>query len=336
MSKLSRFAANAALGSVVIVSLCACNKADRTQGSAPPAASSAAAQPAVSNEQEQDSQLTEKLNKYIDCLNNISEQILRARQDYFSFADEKKGPSAKGDPRINLYISAAQTCLEGLAKVKPLPPPLPALEATVTAYEQSVREIVPLIKQVNEYYKQGNYKDDKFAKGKAMHGPLVAAFAKFAAVNKELDDKVTKINEDLSARRLIALQKDPTQKLHYLVARSEKEAKVLVDVAVVKDLKDLDLAKLTALLGIYEKTVGEIDTYTSAHKDEVDKVNSFPNFENQTKSFLKSVKELMRRKRDGKDFKKESGYPTSIDGHPAQVLEQYNRLITDGNGLYFH
>lgn len=334
MSIASRFASSVAVGSVMAASLSACNKAERTQGSAPPAAS-VVVQPAVPNEQVQDDQLTEKLNKYIDCLNGISEQLTRARRDYFSFADEKKGPSLKGKPSVNLYISADGACLDGLAKVKPLPPPLPAIEAAVTTYEQSIREIVPLIKQVNEYYKQGNYKDDKFAKGKAMHGPLVAAFAKFTAANKDLDDKVTKVNGEVLERRLAALQKDPTQVLHYLVARSEKEAKALVGVAVVDDLKALDLERLTASLGVYEKTVGQIDAYTSAHKDEVDKVNGFSNFETQTKSFLKSVKELMRRKRDGKDFNKESGNPVSIDGHPAQVLDQFNQLITDGNGVYF-
>jgi hypothetical protein len=94
-------------------------------------------------------------------------------------------PSPRGDnDAISLYISAEQPCFDALAKVKTLPPPLPAVEAAATSYEQSLREILPLIKQVNGYYKQSDYKDDKCAKGKAMHGPLIAAFTKFSAEDR--------------------------------------------------------------------------------------------------------------------------------------------------------
>jgi hypothetical protein len=334
MSNLHCFAVRVLCVSLVGGSLVACNKSERAQGNVQASASASAASAAPS-QQEKDDELSEKLNAYIECLNGIGSQLLRCRRDYSRFADETKGPPTKGTPSVNLYVSAQAQCFESLAKVKPLPPPLPALEPAVAAFELSVREILPLITQVNEYYKQGNYKDDKFAKGKALHAPLVAAFAKVVAANTSLGDQVSKMNEDISARRLVALEKDPSQRIRYLVARSQKEAKILVDGAEIKDLKDLDLAKYTALVETYDKTIGELDAYTGSHKEELDKVNSYSQFADQTKTFLKAAKELMRRKRDKKDFRKEYGDPSGIEGHPAQVLDQYNRLVTAGNSLYF-
>ncbi|HEY5958140.1 MAG TPA: DUF3829 domain-containing protein [Polyangiaceae bacterium] len=309
---------------------CACSKADHTQNTGPGASGNAQRRPPPAAEiaaQARDGQIAEKLNVYIKCLNLISSQVSRCQEYYLAYADEKTGPNPKQAPSFNLNVSGDGICLEGLAKAKQLPPPLPDMEPSVTAYEQSLREVLPLIKDAKEYYGQGNYKDDKFAKGKAMHEPLVAAFAKFAAANKALDAKVTKLDDELSERRLALLEKDPDQKLHYLVSRSEKEAKAIIAAASVKAVGELDLGKYAPLVDTYEKTLAEIDTYVPAHKQEADRVNSFTLFEPSAKSFLKAAKELLRAKRDAKEF--------TNDGNPKQVLDEYNRFISSCNMLYF-
>ena len=42
--------------------------------------------------------------------------------------------------------------------------------------------------------------------------------------------------------------------------------------------------------------------------------------------------------RDNKDFNKEffsKSSPTMVDGHPAQVVDTYNRMISDSNNLRY-
>ena len=47
-------------------------------------------------------------------------------------------------------------------------------------------KLEPLLKEADDYYSQENYKDDKMAKGKALHPRLVAAWDAFAAADQKL------------------------------------------------------------------------------------------------------------------------------------------------------
>jgi hypothetical protein len=307
-----------------------CKKIMSMAGQAP----GADAATAVSAEDQSDAQKSERLNEYIECLNYVSRSATRSRDSYLNTVDEKKGPDPK---QGNVYISNLQMeddCKKALAKAKTLRPPMPDFDALADPYEKALDELAPLLDQAYKYYDKKDFKDDKFAKGIAMHAPLLAAFAKFSDANKALDDKVTKLNDDVSARRLARLAKDPQARLHYLIEKTETEAKILVEASNIKSLKDLDLGKFSGLLDGYERALGELDAYASAHKDEVDKVTMFSRFDDTGMDFLKSAKELMRHKRDNKEFT-ESTAPASIDGHPAQVMDRYNTFINSSNSLYF-
>ncbi|MGB8444414.1 MAG: DUF3829 domain-containing protein, partial [Pseudolabrys sp.] len=43
------------------------------------------------------------------------------------------------------------------------------LEAAASAYAKAVAKLEPLLKEADDYYTQENYKDDKMAKGRALH-----------------------------------------------------------------------------------------------------------------------------------------------------------------------
>jgi hypothetical protein len=43
----------------------------------------------------------------------------------------------------------------------------------------------------------------------------------------------------------------------------------------------------------------------------------------------------MRRKRDNKDFAKESGTPEHMEGHPAKLIKDFNEVIDRSNGLTY-
>jgi hypothetical protein len=322
------------LATGLLAALLACKKSGPSKQS-PTAAASASAAAAADAEADKDAQMSEKVGHYVTCLNRASGDVIRSKQRYLGWVDEKTGPTGKERAVSGLYSVHPENCLEALKKAAALSVKLPEVDPLAPPYQQALEALVPLLKDADEYYTRGNYKDDKWAKAKSMHGPLMAGFARFQSANSALDTKVSVLNDQLSARRLARLAKDPTLKLPYLFEKASVESKKLVRIADVESLKQVDLANLTQAVTTYEKTLDELTAYANAHKAEADKVTSLSSFQSESKDFLVAAKELMRRKRDNKDFAKEFGSPEHVSGHPAQVLSKYNRMVDTANSVRF-
>lgn len=306
------------------------------------AAASAVAEakgPAISSEEDKDAELGNKLGEYISCMNGTSKRVIDSRNRYLSWVqDEKVGPTGKERNIYGLYDINASTCLPNLDRAKTMPPSLPEIESAAAEYRKALDELDPLVKQADKYYDQKDYKDDKMAKGKELHPQLMNAFAKFEQVSKGFEDRVTALNDQVNARQFARLEKDPSRRLQYLSQKSLNEAKSLIKQTDIAELKELDLQKYDVALQTYDKALTELEQYASSHKAEVDKTMMFSSYLSSSQNFLKSAKELLRRKRDNKDFNKEffsKSSPTMVDGHPAQVVEQYNRMIGDSNNLRY-
>jgi hypothetical protein len=328
-----------------LVALTGCKKSDApgqpgaaTSGGAASGVAAPGAAPESDSQQEADGQLGEKLSKYIDCFNSFSSSVHRSEDRYFEWVDEKKGVTGKESSVMGLYQIDPSGCIEKIDKAKPLPPSLPDVEAAAEAYKAAATELTPLVAAAYTYYDQDDFKDDKFAKAKEMHGPLFEAFKKFDAADKALDGKVVALNEALSDRRLKVLANDPNRKIQYLVEKSVSDAKKLLAAAKVQKLEDLDEAKYTAALTSYETDVNNLDAFTTANKAEADKIMMFSSLMSNERDLLKAAKELGRRKRDNRDFNKEASSnfnASSVDGHPAQVIDKFNSLIGTVNGITY-
>jgi hypothetical protein len=290
----------------------------------------------ASSEEEKDVQLGNKLGEYINCMNYTSKRVVDSRNRYLSWVNEKSGPTGKERHVYGLYDINADSCYQALDRAKTMQPALPEVDAAAAEYRRVLDELVPIVKQANKYYDQDDYKDDKMAKGKQLHGQLLSAFSKFEQVSKGFEERVTTLNDGVSLRQLARLEKDPSRRLQYLSERSLQEAKQLLRLADVGELKELDQQKYDVALQTYDKTLSELEQYADSHKAEADKVTMFSSYLSDCKAFLKSAKDLLRRKRDNKDFNKEffsDSSPQMVDGHPAQVIEKYNRMINDSNHL---
>ncbi len=322
------------VGAGLLMALLACKKSAPPKPESGAASAAAAASAAVDAEAERDGAMNEKIGHYITCLNEASDRVRASRNRYLQWVNEKTGPTGKEPTVIGLYAIDPDRCVEALKKAAALPTKLPQVDPLVPPYQQALLAVVPLTKEADEYYTRGNYKDDKMAKGKAMHGPLVAAFSRFVAASKALDDAVSALNDQLAARRLARLSRDPTQKLHYLFEKASIEGKKLVRIADVRTFKQLDQAALEQAVTTYEKTFDEMTAYATSHKAESDKMDGQSYYLSEAKSYLVAAKELMRRKRESKDFAM-SGSPQHTAGHPANVLYQYNRMVEAGNRVRF-
>ncbi|HEY6079179.1 MAG TPA: DUF3829 domain-containing protein [Polyangiaceae bacterium] len=295
--------------------------------------------PSISSEEDKDAELGSKLGEYISCMNQTSKRVVDSRNRYLSWVkDEKVGPTGKERNIYGLYELNTETCFRALEKAKLAKPSLPEVESAAAEYRKALEELEPIVKQANKYYDQDDYKDDKMARGKAMHPQLMSAFAKFEQVSKGFEERVTQLNDGVNARQLTRLEKDASRRLQYLSQRSLNEAKALIAMTDIAELKELDQQKYDVALQTYDKTLSELEQYADTHKAEADKIMMFSSYVSSGKTFLKSAKELLRRKRDNKDFNKEffsKSSPQMVDGHPAQVVDTYNRMINDSNHLRY-
>ena len=134
-----------------------------------------------------------------------------SRSRYFSWVG-KNGPTGKERIIYGTYtIYDTSDCRKDVEKANALEPRDAALEAAASAYVDAVRKLEPLLKEADDYYQQEDYKDDKMAKGGALHPRLVAAWDAFASADKNLRSGVEAINDKRASERLAEIERGRPQ-----------------------------------------------------------------------------------------------------------------------------
>ena len=272
------------------------------------------------------STLSEKLQPYIQCYNELSGRAYESRARYLSWSKET-GPTGKERIIYGLYtISDPARCaanVEGAGKAEPRDA---ALESAGDAYVKAVTELAPLLKEANDYYDQSNYKDDKMAKGKALHPKLMAAWAKFEAADKSLDAIITALNDKVQLEELAAVEKAEGKQARYYLMSTMIKAKALV--RAESNVSAEALPKITETLDAYEASVKAMDDYSASGKKAIGSM-----FTSKAKEFLTSAKGLMRRIRDktpyeaGEKMLMSGGGAWMVAGSPPRVMRDYNELV---------
>jgi hypothetical protein len=270
------------------------------------------------------SPFTEKMNAYVGCINRLSERAYDSRKRYFSWVS-KNGPTGKERIIYGTYtIYDTSDCRKNVEKANALEPRDTALEAAASTYADAASKLEPLLQEADDYYRQENYKDDKMAKGRALHPRLIAAWDAFASADRALRGNVETINDKRSLERLTAIEQKEGRKARYHVEALMIQAKRL---ARALDAEKPDLAAITPALNEYEATVKALEGLPA---DEV-KLGSF--FMGNAKTFLTSAKQLMRRIRDkvpystGDRMMLSGGGGWMVEGSPPRLLRDYNSLI---------
>jgi hypothetical protein len=290
---------------------------------APPAANVAAAQTPPSP--------TEKLNAYVGCINRLSARAYDSRARYFSWA-AKSGPTGKERIIYGTYtIYDTSGCRKNVEKANAMEPHDAALEAAATEYAEAVTKLEPLLKEADDYYTQQDYKDDKMAKGKALHPRLVAAWDAFAGADQKLRSGVDAINDRRKAEQLAAIEASEGKTARYYVEALMIDAKRVMR---AEDTAKPDPAAIAQALNDYESIVKGAEQFTGGSGGA--KIGSF--FIGNAKSFLVTAKNLMRRIRDhvpyssGDRMMLNSGAGAwMVEGSPARLLRDYNQLVESYN-----
>jgi hypothetical protein len=299
---------------------------------AAPAETAAAEAPSVD-----DNALNQKLGKYIDCYNRMTSSVVRTQKRYFSWVDEKTGPTGKERNVYGLYeISFVDQCEKDIAAGNAAKPEIPELHAEATAYQTAATELAKQVNEAVRYYDQNDYKDDKWEKAKTFHTALVAGFEKFKTANEAFEKRIRQLNDEVSLRELEKLEKDPNARLEALTRRTMHEAKGLLQFIEIESIDALDADAYEAKLKALDTAITALRTYTETNKAEAERARGLDSLLDRLQGYLTASKELQRRKRDNKDFAKEkpvAGQFNRIEGHPAQIIDKYNEVVSASNRM---
>jgi hypothetical protein len=269
----------------------------------------------------------EKMNAYVGCINRLSERSYSSRARYFSWAD-KNGPTGKERIIYGTYtIYDTSDCRKNVEKANKLEPHDAALEAAASAYADAVSKLEPLLKEADDYYTQADYKDDKMAKGKALHPRLVAAWDAFESADQKLRTNVEAINDKRALEKLAAIEQAEGKQARYHVEAIMINAKRVLR---AEEADKPDVAAITAALNDYEAIIKGAEPLSGSGLDA--KIGSM--FISSAKSYLVTAKALMRRIRDkvpyssgDKMMLSNAGAGWMVEGSPPRLMRDYNQLI---------
>jgi hypothetical protein len=272
----------------------------------------------------------QKLNAYVGCINRLSERSYSSRERYFSWA-AKSGPTGKERIIYGTYtIYDTSDCRKNVEKVKDLEPHDAGLEAAASAYVDAVTRLEPLLKETDDYYTQENYKDDKMARGKALHPQLVAAWDAFASADQKLRTGVEAFNDRRALEKLAEIEKNDGKKARYYVEALMIQAKRVLR---AENADKPDMAAITPALDEFEATIKASEEF-SGGGGVLDKSRIGGMFMSNTKSYLTTAKQLMRRIRDKTPYSSGDrmmlngqGSGWMVEGSPPRLLRDYNQLI---------
>ncbi len=274
--------------------------------------------------------LTEKMNAYIGCINRLSERSYASRQRYFSWVG-KNGPTGKERIIYGTYtIYDTSDCKKSVEKANALEPRDAEIETAAANYAETVGLLEGLLKEADDYYTQENYKDDKMAKGRALHPRLVAAWDSFAAADQKLRTGIDELQEAIASQRIAEIERTEGIKDNYHIEAVMLSAKRLMR---AQTASQQDIKAITKALEDYEAILKATETYADANKDS--KIGS--SFVNTAKSFLTTAKQLMRRVRDkvpysqGDKMMLDAGGGWMVEGSPARLTRDYNQLVGSYN-----
>ena len=273
--------------------------------------------------------LTQKINAYVACIKRLSERSHQSRERYFSWAG-KKGPTGKEPIIYGTYtIYETTDCTKGVEKANALEPRDVAIESAASEYAAAVGALEPLLKEADDYYQQQDYKDDKMAKGKALHPRLVAAWDRFALADQRLRAGIDDIQDKRAAERLVEIEAAEGRKARYHVEALMIRAKRVLR---AESAEKPDIAKITEALGEFEAMVKATEDFAATKGSGVGS-----SFLSSAKSYLVTAKHLMRRIRDkvpyssGDRMMLNAGGGWMVEGSPPRLTRDYNGLIESYN-----
>lgn len=298
-------------------------------------------------------QTASKLDPYIEnCLNRFSRQVFSAQDRYLQWCDENVGPTGRERNVYGIFQVTGETsqCAAAVQRAAAMQPSLPAIEQAANNYVVALNGVVPTINQAYTYYQRQNYRDDGFAQGRQLHGPLIVSLRQFTAAHRALSDAVNQVQDQNNDVLLARIQNDPSRRMEYLIKTALRTAKRLMRIGrEARVMRDGTLfmapgqdAAFIQLATEYEQNVDAMQAYATTNPAQAGRVRMLSSYTNDSNTYLNSVKNMARRLRDRTPFDSGERYrifnmsfARHVQGTPDNVLEEYNDLVRSYNFIRY-
>ena len=268
-----------------------------------------------------DDDKAERLNGFVDCLNSVSSRARDSFARYRSWVkDLATGPTGKESIVYGLYtLSGVESCHEHIDGHASGPA---AVERAAAAYDGAMAALDRVTKSADSYYESEDHKDDAFARGRRLHGQILAAFNQFSEADTRLrqllQPHATKSARSAAGNGSLLGRKDDLVQAAEEVMQIAEKAKDRAQVAprIEAYAQALDRAKKAGDTG----GAGE-------------GIDSWQPFLSEADDFLVAAKQRARRIGDGDNFSQsERSLLTGsggwmVNGSPADLERKYGRLI---------
>lgn len=328
---MSRTLSIAALVASLSLILAACG--DKTPPAAGGAGSSAKPEASAAPADAQQ-QLTAKLNAYIGCFNALDSKTHGSIQSYTRWIkDVDAGPSGRetnvyGPFEISDYDM--KQCDAPVSEAIAAKPALADLDAVAGQYQQALKALVPISKEAHDYYERQDYEDDRFAKGKQLHAPLMTAFKDFVVASETFNAELERQNDAAQREQLKALEQAEGRTREYYRLAMMLEAKAIVELMTGDDF---DQAKARERLDAFNRISDE--AHAKVADQEPGKLD-WNSFEREAENFRREGKERLQRVSANTpytDFERRMLDSPSMAprGSAGKLMQEYNSLVFQSN-----
>ncbi|VEA43971.1 Uncharacterised protein [Salmonella enterica subsp. enterica] len=246
--------------------------------------------------------------------------------------DFKKGPTGKESLVYGIYgitESYITNCQKEMKQVAALTPLLEPIDGVAVSYIDSAAALGNTINEMEKYYTQENYKDDAFAKGKALHQTLLKNIEDFKPVSEKYHEAIQEINDRRQLTQLKRIEEAEGKTFNYY------SLAVMISAKQINKVISADTFDAEAMM----KKVAELETMIAQLK-EVNTDGRNSSFISSAADYQLQAKKYIRRIRDNveySDFEKKrvqdpaTGWMVA-DSYPAS-LRSYNEMVDDYNRL---
>lgn len=305
---------------------------------APAPASAPPAEPAPAPQPRGEAAASAKMNVYITCFNRADKRAHDAMNRYGQWVkDMKTGPTGKERLVYGVYTVSehdVKLCSEPLLKAADSSPAMAELDQAAKAYAGALQPWAASLAEADQYYTREDYKDDAFAKGKAMHANLVTHYEAFETASRAYNQALDRENDKLQAARLAAVEQAEGRQFNYWHLATMISAKQLIEVLDGEFALDEASAKLQA----FEEASQGLNAFVAEQGDGQAPM-VWSSFKSRTEALVVSAKQRIRRVRDKVAYTSfeqsnlSSNAGWMVEGSPDRVIRSYNELIQASGNL---
>lgn len=285
--------------------------------------------------------ISEKMQAYIECYNSLDEYIHKSIDRYSDWVkDLEKGPTGNEKVVYGIYPVSQDSvtrCQGKIKKVAAMTPALKPIDDIAINYIESSVKLVAEINALNRYYDQGDHKDDGFAKGKAKHPQLIAAYQAFEPVSEEFSQSIEKINDERQLAALQQIEKEDGRTLEYY------SLAILIDAKKINQMIEedtFDTAQAFVMVAeLQSKTENALPLVAERQNSGDHSYIGYNFLLTQADSYAKAAKERIRRIRDKvpySDFEEKNLGTSSewlVNGSVGKLIREYNQFVERFNRL---